>query len=50
LKDEYREALMMKHIDGLTNAEIANALDKSGGATRVLLHRATDALKEVMGK
>ena len=50
LKDEYREALMMKHIDGLTNAEIAKALDKSNGTTRVLLHRATEALKEVMGR
>ena len=50
LKDEYREALMMKHIDGLTNAEIANALDKSNGTIRVLLHRATEALREVMNK
>ena len=50
LKDEYREALMMKHIDGLTNAEIAEALEKSAGTTRVLIHRATEALKEVMGR
>ena len=49
LKDEYREALLMKHIDGLTNTEIAVALDKSPGTTRVLLHRATEALKEMMG-
>lgn len=48
LKDEYREALVMKHIDGLSNSEIAVALAKSAGATRVLLHRATEALKEVM--
>jgi RNA polymerase sigma-70 factor (ECF subfamily) len=48
LKDEYREALLMKHIDGLTNAEIADALDKSNGAVRVLLHRATEALKEII--
>jgi RNA polymerase sigma-70 factor, ECF subfamily len=50
LKDEYREALLMRHIDGLTNAEIAAALGKSGGTVRVLIHRATEALKEVMGK
>ncbi len=50
LKDEYREALFMKHIDGLSNTEIADALGKSAGTTRVLLHRATEALKEVMGK
>jgi len=48
LKDEYREALFMKHIDGLTNLEISAALGKSSGAVRVLIHRATQALKEVM--
>lgn len=50
LKDEYREALLMKHIDGLSNTEIAMALGKSGGTVRVLIHRATEALKEVMNK
>ena len=50
LKEDYREALLMKHIDGLSNTEIADALGKSAGTTRVLLHRATEALKEVMGK
>jgi RNA polymerase sigma-70 factor (ECF subfamily) len=50
LKDEYREALYMKHIDGLTNNEIAAALGKNGGAVRVLIHRATEALKEVMDR
>ena len=50
LKDEYREALFMKHVDGLTNSEIAAALGKNGGTVRVLIHRATEALKEVMEK
>lgn len=50
LKEEYRDALLMKHIDGLSNSEIAVALQKSAGATRVLIHRATEALKEVMDK
>jgi RNA polymerase sigma-70 factor, ECF subfamily len=50
LKDEYREALFMKHIDGLANDEIASALGKNNGAVRVLIHRATQALKEVMQK
>jgi len=48
LKDEYREALFMKHIDGLTNSEIASALGKNSGTVRVLIHRATQALKEVV--
>jgi RNA polymerase sigma-70 factor (ECF subfamily) len=50
LKDEYREALFMKHIDGLTNNEISEALGKSGGSVRVLIHRATQALKEVLSR
>jgi RNA polymerase sigma-70 factor (ECF subfamily) len=50
LKDEYREALLMKHIDGLSNTEIAMALGKSGGTVRVLIHRATEALKDVMDR
>lgn len=50
LKDEYREALLMRHIDGLSNAEIAAALGKSSGAIRVLIHRATEALKEVLSR
>jgi RNA polymerase sigma-70 factor (ECF subfamily) len=48
LKDEYREALLMKHVDGLSTAEIASALGKSSGAVRVIMHRATEALKEKM--
>ncbi len=50
LKDEYREALLMRHIDGLSNSEISAALGKSSAAVRVLIHRATEALKEVMEK
>lgn len=48
LKEEYREALLMKHVDGMKLGEIAKALGKSNGATRVLVHRATEALKEMM--
>jgi RNA polymerase sigma-70 factor (ECF subfamily) len=48
LKEDYREALLMRHVDGLDVSEISRALGKTNGATRVLLHRATDALKEIM--
>lgn len=48
LKEEYREALLMRHVDGLGVGEIASALGKTNGTTRVLLHRATEALKEIM--
>jgi RNA polymerase sigma-70 factor, ECF subfamily len=48
LKEEYREALLMRHVDGLNVGEIGRALGKNNGTTRVLLHRATEALKEIM--
>ncbi len=48
LKDEYREALLMRHIDGMSMGEIAAAMGKNTGTVRVLLHRATHALKELL--
>jgi RNA polymerase sigma-70 factor (ECF subfamily) len=48
LKDEYREVLLMRHVDGLSAGEIAASLDKKTGNVRVLLHRATNALKEIL--
>ena len=48
LKDEYREVLVMRHINELSISEIAEALDKSKGNVRVIIYRATQALREVM--
>jgi RNA polymerase sigma-70 factor (ECF subfamily) len=48
LKDEYREVLVMKYLDELGTGEIAKFLDKTPGNVRVLLHRATNALKEII--
>jgi RNA polymerase sigma-70 factor (ECF subfamily) len=45
LKDEYREVLVMKYIDELDNDEIAEAIGKTQGNVRVLLHRAMNALR-----
>lgn len=45
LKDEYREVLVMKYIDELENDEIAEALGKTQGNVRVLLHRAMNSLR-----
>ena len=44
LKEEYREAIVMKFLDGLETKEIATALGKTPANVRVLLHRATKAL------
>ena len=43
LPDDRREALIMRFALGMDNREIARALDRTDGATKVLLHRAIDA-------
>lgn len=48
LKDEYKEVLLLKHIEELSIKEIATVLDKSQGATRVLLHRALASLRALL--
>ncbi len=48
LKDEYREALLMRYVDELSIGEMSKILDKSKGNTRVLIHRATNALKDLV--
>ena len=48
LKYEYREVIILRFIDELTIKEIAEIVDKTKTNTRVLLHRATKSLKELM--
>ncbi|TAL19765.1 RNA polymerase sigma factor [Patescibacteria group bacterium] len=48
LKDEYREALIMRYLDGLTPTEIAPVLGKSSGAVRVILHRSLETLRALL--
>jgi len=48
LKDEYREVIILKFIDELSNKEISKILDKSTGAVRVLVHRALNVLKNTI--
>ncbi|MBI5765779.1 RNA polymerase sigma factor [Candidatus Falkowbacteria bacterium] len=48
LKDEYKEVIILKYLDELSIGEIAEVLNKSRGAVRVLLHRAAKALKETV--
>ena len=50
LPDERREALIMRFALGMDNREIARALGKTDGATKVLIHRAIRQLeREVAG-
>jgi RNA polymerase sigma-70 factor (ECF subfamily) len=48
LPDDRREALIMRFALGMDNREIARALGKTDGATKVLLHRAIKQLEEIV--
>ncbi len=45
LKDDYQELVIWHYIDDYTIPEIAQMMDKSEGAVRVMLHRALKSLK-----
>jgi RNA polymerase sigma-70 factor (ECF subfamily) len=48
LPDDRREALIMRFALGMDNREIARALGRTDGATKVLIHRAIRQLQEEM--
>jgi RNA polymerase sigma-70 factor (ECF subfamily) len=48
LPDDRRDALIMRFALGMDNREIARALGRSDGATKVLIHRAIKQLQEEM--
>ena len=48
LKEEYKEIIIMKFINDLSLEEIAEISEKSKGNVRVLLHRALNALRELV--
>jgi RNA polymerase sigma-70 factor (ECF subfamily) len=48
LPDDRREALIMRFALGMDNREIARALGRTDGATKVLIHRAIKQLQEQM--
>ncbi|MDP2766663.1 MAG: RNA polymerase sigma factor [Candidatus Methanoperedens sp.] len=47
LKDEYREALVLRFINEFSIGEMADILNKSRGNVRVLIYRAIEALKRI---
>ena len=49
LPDDRREALIMRFALGMDNREIARALGRTDGATKVLIHRAIKQLEKEMG-
>jgi RNA polymerase sigma-70 factor, ECF subfamily len=50
LPDDRREALIMRFALGMDNREIARALGRSDGATKVLIHRAIKQLEQSLGE
>lgn len=48
LKQEYQEVILLKYVDDLSVAEIAEILGKSSVGVRVTLHRAGKKLQELL--
>jgi len=48
LPEDYREVILLTRVVGLTHAQAARALDRSEGATRMLLSRALARLARAM--
>lgn len=50
LPEDRREALIMRFALGMDNREIARAMGRSDGATKVLIHRAIKQLQELVAE
>ena len=50
LNNDYREAILLRYVEEMKMVEIAKIIDRSKGATRVLVHRAIQALKKIVEK
>ena len=50
LPDDRREALIMRFALGMDNQEIARALGRTDGATKVLIHRAIKQLEQMIAE
>jgi RNA polymerase sigma-70 factor, ECF subfamily len=48
LKDNYKQVLVLKFLEDLSNKEIAKVMKKSEGSLRILQMRALNALKDVL--
>lgn len=50
MKQDYQEVIIWHYIDDYSISEIAQIMDKSEGAVRVMLHRALKSLKNKINK
>ena len=50
LKDEYREVILLRYVEEFSIKEIAEIINKTPGATKVLLHRALKKIASIQQK
>jgi RNA polymerase sigma-70 factor (ECF subfamily) len=50
LSEEKQRLIILRFVDGMSHAHVAQILGKSEGACRVIQHRALAALSETLGK
>ncbi|HEX6656410.1 MAG TPA: RNA polymerase sigma factor [Candidatus Limnocylindria bacterium] len=50
MPDDRRQVILLRFVDGLSTAEVAEVLDRSPGAVRVLLHRSLKELADRLGR
>jgi RNA polymerase sigma-70 factor (ECF subfamily) len=48
LPADYREVIILRHLEGLAFEEVARRLDRSAGAVRILWLRALDRLRKLL--
>ncbi len=49
LPEDRKELLILKHVEGLTNAEIGEIMDRTEGAIKALYHRTLETLRDDYG-
>jgi RNA polymerase sigma-70 factor (ECF subfamily) len=50
LSEEKQRLIILRFVEGLSHAQVAQILGKSEGACRVIQHRALGTLNEIMGR
>lgn len=49
LPEDRKELLILKHVEGLTNTEIGEIMDRTEGAVKALYHRTLESLRDDYG-
>ncbi len=49
LPDDRKELLILKHVEGMTNTEIGQIMDRTEGAIKALYHRTLESLRDDYG-